>query len=310
MSSAETELPVPLPGGPPPVAPPPGGALVHSGAELVELGERFFRGVFVGCLVFVGFSSAAALALLPLRDSDAGYGTVTVPLVIALLLATPFAVWRARDVDRALRGSLAARIAVVAVATAFVAYPLRSELWWPSCALVMLLATVTGVRGAIGASLVVLLTNLLAHVIAGDLDETPAVSIIGLWIGYGFWATAFALVPDRLTADVLRVNAARRVATPPPRRVDVTVVHEDGERSPADPPPQPAEGAEALRRLTARQLQVVALLADGCRYDEIAACLAISERQVQRHVSQAVERVGVRNANELVARAVAWGLVG
>lgn len=310
MSSAETGLPVPMPGGPPPVAPPPGGALVRSGAELVELGERFFRGIFVGCLVFVWFSSAAALALLPLRDSDAGYGTGTVPVVIALLVAAPLAVWRARDVDRVLRSSVGARIGVVLVAAALVAYPLRSELWWPSCALIMLLATVTGVRGAIGASLVVLLTNLLAHVVAKDLDETPAVSIIGLWIGYGFWATAFALVPDRLTADVLSVNAVRRAATLPPRRVDVTVVQEDDAGVAAPTTHPPATDEDELRRLTARQLQVVALLADGCRYDEIAACLAISERQVQRHVSQAVERVGVRNANELVARAVAWGLVG
>ena len=51
------------------------------------------------------------------------------------------------------------------------------------------------------------------------------------------------------------------------------------------------------------------MLADGLLYQEIAACLSISTRQVQRHVAQAVRRLGVRNANELVAVAVATGLV-
>jgi DNA-binding CsgD family transcriptional regulator len=64
-----------------------------------------------------------------------------------------------------------------------------------------------------------------------------------------------------------------------------------------------------LDRLTARQLQVVALLADGLRYRDVAACLSITEGQVQRHVARAVERLDVHTANELVAVAVAEGLV-
>ena len=64
-----------------------------------------------------------------------------------------------------------------------------------------------------------------------------------------------------------------------------------------------------LGRLTARQLQVLALLADGLRYREVAACLSISDGQVQRHVARAVARVGVSNAAELVAVAVSEGLV-
>lgn len=62
-------------------------------------------------------------------------------------------------------------------------------------------------------------------------------------------------------------------------------------------------------RLSARQSQVVVLLADGLRYRDIAACLSISERQVQRHVGEAVARLGVRNAYELTALAVSEGIV-
>lgn len=286
--------------------PRPGGAgLVRSGAELVELSERFFRGIFVACVLFVGFSCLAALVLLPWRDSDAGYTTPTVPVVGALLLATPVAVARAQHLHRALLHSVAAQSLLVALAAVLVCYPLRSELWWPSCALVMLLATVVGVQRGLLAALLVLVANLAAHLVAGDLDETPAVSVIGLWIGFGFWTAAFALIPDRLTAYVLRLNALHGAAAAgerAPLRVRATVI---GDEPAAHPPAE--EGA--LRRLTARQLQVVALLADGLRYEEVAACLAISRRQVERHVRLACDRLGVRTTAQLVARAVALGLV-
>jgi len=54
-------------------------------------------------------------------------------------------------------------------------------------------------------------------------------------------------------------------------------------------------------RLTSRQREVVALLADGLRYREIAQRLDLSERQVGRHVANAIERLGVVSAAELVA---------
>ncbi|MGK2937843.1 MAG: hypothetical protein ACSLFR_08575 [Solirubrobacteraceae bacterium] len=79
----------------------------------------------------------------------------------------------------------------MATAAALLAYPLRSELWWPSCALVMLLATLTPYRELVGSCLAVLLTNLVVHAIAGD---------VALWVGIGFWATAFFFIPDRLAA--------------------------------------------------------------------------------------------------------------
>jgi hypothetical protein len=41
----------------------------------------------------------------------------------------------------------------------------------------------------------------------------------------------------------------------------------------------------------------------------VAACLSISERQVQRHVAQAAARLGVHGAYELAAVAVSEGMV-
>lgn len=50
-------------------------------------------------------------------------------------------------------------------------------------------------------------------------------------------------------------------------------------------------------------------MADGLRYREIADCLSISVRQVQRHVSQAIRRLGVASAYELVRALVDEGIV-
>lgn len=61
--------------------------------------------------------------------------------------------------------------------------------------------------------------------------------------------------------------------------------------------------------LTARQLQVLELLAAGLRYSEVAAELSISARQVQRHAAQAVERSGAINVCQLIAVTIGEGLI-
>jgi DNA-binding CsgD family transcriptional regulator len=68
-------------------------------------------------------------------------------------------------------------------------------------------------------------------------------------------------------------------------------------------------GVVGTGHLTTRQLQVVALLAEGHRHRDIAARLSISERQVQRHIRNAVGRLGIASTEELVASAVSEGMV-
>ena len=65
----------------------------------------------------------------------------------------------------------------------------------------------------------------------------------------------------------------------------------------------------SVHHLTARQCEVLALLAAGLRYAEVADRLSISARQVQRHAAQAVDRAGVANVCQLVATAVEAELV-
>jgi DNA-binding CsgD family transcriptional regulator len=325
--------------------------LVRCGAEIVELSERFYRGIFLGITAFVGIAALIALVLLPLRAGSGGPPIGGVILGSLVVLATPLALWRTEWLYRSLRRRPAVEVGVVLYAAALVGavFPLRSQLWWPSCTLLMLVAVVAPIRRVIAYCLTVLAINLLAHVLSGDIAHTPAVSIIGLWIGYIFWALTVAAVTDQLAAHLMKPGSrdgplqtdARRVVGRSADRATSTSEHRfDDTRNPMDdeprPSPRPTEpvresapaiaedaaqdhatlapavgtaGPGLLERLTARQLQVLALLADGMRYRDVAACLSISEGQVQRHVARAVARLGVNNAAELVAVALREGLV-
>jgi len=55
---------------------------------------------------------------------------------------------------------------------------------------------------------------------------------------------------------------------------------------------------------TPRQLEVIALLADGKKLHEIAEILGISRYTVGRHVTDAFERTGAANSSGLVAMAL------
>jgi RNA polymerase sigma factor (sigma-70 family) len=63
--------------------------------------------------------------------------------------------------------------------------------------------------------------------------------------------------------------------------------------------------AEKLRRLTAREREVLEHAARGLHAKEIAAVLGISPRTVEVHKSRIMEKLGVRNVAELVRFAMA-----
>ena len=71
-------------------------------------------------------------------------------------------------------------------------------------------------------------------------------------------------------------------------------------RRPLDDLPEP---------LTARELQVLALLAEGLPNKRIAAELAISDQTVKFHVAAIIGKLGASNRTDAVRRAVRRGLV-
>ena len=69
-----------------------------------------------------------------------------------------------------------------------------------------------------------------------------------------------------------------------------------GEATPSDP-------------LTARELEIVKLVAEGNTSDEIAGALVISRKTVEHHRSHILEKLGMRDRVELTRYAIRRGLV-
>jgi len=62
-------------------------------------------------------------------------------------------------------------------------------------------------------------------------------------------------------------------------------------------------------RLTGRQLEVLALLAEGSTNAEIAARLYLSRRTVDNHVAAVLDRLGVRSRHDALEAATGMGLI-
>lgn len=89
--------------------------------------------------------------------------------------------------------------------------------------------------------------------------------------------------------------------------VDAIVVAEDGARSaPAD---DDTEDGGFEEPLTAREVQVLELLAEGLPNKAIAARLGISDQTVKFHVASITGKLGAANRTEAVRRAVRQGLI-
>jgi DNA-binding CsgD family transcriptional regulator len=310
---------------------PAAGGHTLCGAELVEVSERFYYRIFLCALTFVAIATIATIAFLPLRAS-ATVGAPPATAVVAgaiVLCLTLAAIWRARQLYLALRRWPQLELVPVGIAGVLMSLvsPMRNELWWSACAMLVVIATLVPLKRALLYSVGVLTANLAAHLLAGDLHSTAAVTIVGLWIGLPFWTALAAVIPERMAAHILCLNATRGSARPRAVRVNVWTKQD---RPVADRPPTAAPDdanqsdapsfvdqevaasggtKDPQRRLTARQLQVVALLADGHRYRSIAACLSISSDQAHRHARNAIERLGVQTTSELVALAVREGIV-
>ena len=107
----------------------------------------------------------------------------------------------------------------------------------------------------------------------------------------------------RQAYDELRALGANPAAAMVARRL-----RERGARGvPRGPRPRTRENPAGL---TARELDVVALLADGLRNAEIAERLVVSERTVDHHVAAILHKLDVRTRGEASAEAARLGLAG
>ena len=77
-------------------------------------------------------------------------------------------------------------------------------------------------------------------------------------------------------------------------------------RAPVVPPPEPAEVPRIVRP-TPRQTEVLALVASGTTFKEVASALGMSEQTVKHHALNARRRLKAQNLPQAVAEMVARG---
>jgi DNA-binding CsgD family transcriptional regulator len=115
------------------------------------------------------------------------------------------------------------------------------------------------------------------------------------------------IVGSALLRDIQR-GAAR-----PPDPIDAMVMSPEAwARSSAiatTPRPQARSDDRLIEELTARERDVLALVADGHSNREIATRLDISEHTVKFHLASLFGKLGVSTRTQAVRRALEWGLI-
>ena len=128
-----------------------------------------------------------------------------------------------------------------------------------------------------------------------DLDEYVFEAIRGGASGFLVKDTE----PDELLRAVRVVAAGNALLSPGVTR---RLIAEFASRAKPPPPPR-------LDRLTGREREVIALVAEGLSNDEIAALLFLSPATAKTHVNRAMAKLGARDRAQLVVFAFQSGLV-
>jgi DNA-binding CsgD family transcriptional regulator len=290
------------------------GRLIRRPAELVELAELVYRGVFgagLGVATLATLYAASLTALQP-AGQRAAAGAICCVLLLAQLAAV-----RHRDRLYPLlrrRPWLVFVSALVIAASAWGAGPHNQQLFYVATILLGTLGATVSLRVITLASLLAAAGLAAPHIADGSwaIGEAVAAALLPplLW-----------LVLEQLARFMLRLHETQA----PPRptglpRVRVRVEH------PPSTSARPATASGRLRltaalaqpsgdsrqdhpHLSARQLEVLLLCAEGLNHEQIAACLQIGAVQVGRHLRKACNRAQVARNPELIAWAIRRGLI-
>jgi DNA-binding NarL/FixJ family response regulator len=107
--------------------------------------------------------------------------------------------------------------------------------------------------------------------------------------------------------EIVSESAAQPAASAWPEDVDAIVVASSSAGGPFSASDAP--GDEIAEPLTARERDVLALLAEGLPNKAIANALGISDQTVKFHVAAIIGKLGATNRTDAVRRAVRQGLV-
>ncbi len=293
--------------------------------ELVAVGELLYQRVFALAVWGIGLAaSMAVIAAIPrTREAD----LLRTAALAALLIAMSYTLGRASaHVYRAMRRHPALCLAPAGIALLCVCLDgiNHSPLSFPAGVTVAVAAYACGTRWGLAAAALLAGGVITATAMSGGppwefqgAGDVPSVTPGAA--GYFLYALLVGILGDRFAKLALHLNTAgrpsRKAPMPVPNLADPGL--SDG-REAESAPSSTQQQATALRpgsiegplgKLTARQLQVVLLLAEGLRATEIAHRLGVRPKTVYAYVHQATQRTGTRNRTELVTVAARAGLL-
>jgi DNA-binding CsgD family transcriptional regulator len=287
--------------------------LVRDGCEVVGLAEALYVRLFVitlaGMLIVCGFAVLAAMV----RTQDANMVRTTL-LAAGLALPAGLMLRSPRRGYRAMRRwpPLSLTAPVVALAALAADGVNHSPLSFAAAVSIGLPAFVCGRRWALAAA-----TLISVGAVGAATARTGwgAVNSVGQGaIGYFVWALVLAGLAERFLQLTMRMPWSDTPPSEAPGPLRVPNLAGDPPAAPPrasrqPPSDAPVAGPASSARLTARHLEVIALLADGLRAEEIAERLGVATSTVYRHVERAKRRAGVTSRSELVALAIRDGIV-
>jgi DNA-binding CsgD family transcriptional regulator len=293
--------------------------------ELVAVGEVLYQRVFALAVWGIGLAAAMAVVAAIGRTREADLPR-TAALAVLLIGMSVFLGRNAPRIYRAMRKRPALSLLPASVALLCICLDgiNHSPLSFAAGVTVAVAAYAGGVRWGLAAATLLAIGVVGAAAMSGGapweldgVDDVP--SVVPGAAGYFLYALLVGVLGDRFARLALHLNTIDTPPLHPPLQVPnlasaTAPVEPEGEpaRSSAEQTvararPGPAGGP--LAKLTARQLQVVLLLAEGLRANEIADRLGVRPKTVYAYVHQATRRTGARNRNELVALAAQAGLL-
>ncbi len=284
----------------------------QTGREVAALAEALYVRLFVVALAGMQLVCAMALVAALARTHNANLLRTTLLAAalaaVATLVLADHEHWY-RAVRR--RPALALTGPALALAALVIDGVSHSPLSYPAAVSIAVPAFVCGRRWALAAAVLIsigALSGAWVQAGAGTLNSVGQGTA-----GYFVWAIVLSGLAELFAPLAMRMPQTDPVPVAPPGPLRVPNLA--GDPAPSGGTPDEAERAagkpapEGGPRLTARQLQVVALLADGLRAEEIAAQLGVATSTVYRSVERAKARTGVRSRSELVAFALRAGLL-
>lgn len=285
--------------------------LPRDGREVAGIAEALYRRLFTLALGGLQLTCLLAVIAAVVRTDHANFAR-TVALAVGLASAAALAMRNSERCYWAIRRrpALALTGPILALAALTIDGISHSPLSFAAAASIALPAFVCGRRWALTAATIIS----LGAVAASSLRiGWSALSSVGQGtVAYFVWAIVLAGLAESFARLAMRMPYRDVSRSVPPSPMSVTNLAGDPSasrsaqrRSPVNQPQRP----QAAISLTARQLQVVALLADGLRARDIANQLGISPSTVYMHVKQAKQRAGVNTRDELIAATMQEGLL-